>query len=197
MQRAAARQSRGLTLIEMCLVLALLVVIAAVATPLLEGSFSRANLQSAADLLTAAWSRARLAAMESGVTHVFRFEPKGTRFQIITLNDLGMLESETPDIDDANSEYGIDEMMRSPQNRLPEGVAFAAAEIAASSQVAATYGETTGTNWSSPILFHADGTTSDATVLLANGDGQTVRLTQRGLTGITQVSDLGHEAVPP
>lgn len=197
MQRAAARRCRGLTLIEVCLVLALLVVIAAVATPLLEGSFSRANLQSAADLLTAAWSRARLAAMESGATHVFRFEPKGSRYQIITLNELGIPQTETPDLEDTNSEHGIDEMMRAPQDRLPEGVAFAAAEISASSQVTATYGEATGTNWSEAVLFHPDGTTSDATVLLANGDGQTMRLTLRGLTGTTQVSELGREAVAP
>lgn len=197
MHRATSRRFRGLTLVEVCLVLALLVVVAAVATPLLEGSFSRANLQSAADLLTAAWSRARLAAMESGATHVFRFEPKGSRYQVLTLDQLGAPQSETPELEGLNAEYGIDEMARATQDRLPEGVAFAAAEIAASSQIAATHGETSGTNWSEAILFHPDGTTSDARVLLANGDGQTVRLTLRGLTGITQISDLGREAVTP
>ena len=58
----------GLTLVEVILVLALLVVIAAVSTPLLEGSFTRAGLQGGGDLLRAAWGKARLAAMESGET---------------------------------------------------------------------------------------------------------------------------------
>ena len=51
----------GLTLVEVILVLALLVVIGAVSAPLLEGSFARAGLRHGGDLLRAAWGRARLA----------------------------------------------------------------------------------------------------------------------------------------
>jgi prepilin-type N-terminal cleavage/methylation domain-containing protein len=198
MRLSASRRigKRGLTLVEVCLVLALLVVIAAVATPLLEGSFARASLQGGSDLLRGAWARARLAAMESGLTYVFRFQPNGGRYQIVTLNDLGMPGAETV-VEGVDPEYDVDDMMRVPQPRLPEGVIFAAADISTSSQVLATLGTTEGGVWSNPILFHPDGTTSDASVLLSNDSGQTVRVTLRGLTGISNVGDVGSEAVGP
>ena len=53
----------GLTLVEVILVLSLLVVIGAISVPLLNGSFSRAHLNAAADLLRDAWSRSRLTAV--------------------------------------------------------------------------------------------------------------------------------------
>jgi type II secretory pathway pseudopilin PulG len=193
-------QVRGLTLIEVCLVLALLVVIAAVATPVLEGSFARASLQSGGDLLRGAWARTRLAAMESGVAYVFRFQPNGSQFQIITLSDLGLPGGEVVAADSATAgdgEYSVDDMMRTPKNRLPEGIAFAAGDISASSQVLATLGNAGGGVWSNPIVFHPDGTTSDASIVLKNERGQTLRVTLRGLTGISNVGDVGSEAVGP
>jgi hypothetical protein len=46
-------------------------------------------------------------------------------------------------------------------------------------------------------VFHPDGTTSDASIVLANEGGQTLRVTLRGLTGISNVGDIGSEAVGP
>jgi hypothetical protein len=51
-------------------------------------------------------------------------------------------------------------------------------------------------NWSPPILFKPDGTTSDASVVLQNDRGETIRVTLRGLTGIASASEVGSEAVP-
>jgi type II secretory pathway pseudopilin PulG len=190
-------RTRGLTLVEVCLVLALLVVIAAVATPLLEGSFSRASLHSASDLVRGAWARARLAAMETGLTYVFRFEPNGSRYQIITLSDLGMPGGEAVAAVAPAGDYELDDMLRAPKAQMPDGIVFASGEISTSSQVLATLGTVEGGVWSNPILFHPDGTTSDASIVLANDSGQTVRVTLRGLTGISSVSDIGAEAVGP
>jgi hypothetical protein len=179
------------------LVLALLVVIGAISAPLLGGSFARAELQGASDLLRGAWSRARLAAMESGQTHVFRFQPKGSGYQIVTLTDLGALVAETIAVEDPNVEHKPEDILRLPSDRLPDNVVFAAGDVSASSQVLATMGTATSSTWSSPILFHPDGTTSDATVVLANDAQQTVRVTLRGLTGISNVSEVGMEVVGP
>jgi type II secretory pathway pseudopilin PulG len=186
-----------LTLVEVCLVLALLVVLGAISAPLLGGSFARAELQGAGDLLRAAWSRARLAAMESGQTYVFRFQPNGSEFQIVTLSDLGTPGAEVLPAVDTTSEQKPEDILRLPENRLPEGVLFAAGEVSASSQVLATLGTATGGVWSSPILFHPNGTTSDATLVLANDAQQTIRVTLRGLTGISNVTEVGKEAVAP
>lgn len=188
---------RGLTLVEVCLVLALLVVMGAVAAPLVEGSFSHARVKSGAELVRGAWARARLGAMESGQIHVFRFEPQGSRFQIITLDQLGMPASESLAPEDPDAEHDVVDMLRLPGSRLPDGVKFAAANISDSSQVLATLGTATQSAWSAPILFHPDGTTSDASIVLMNAAQQTVRVTLRGLTGIANTSDVGREAVGP
>jgi type II secretory pathway pseudopilin PulG len=195
--RSRAALRRALTLVEMCLVLALLVVIGAMAAPLMEGSFSRAGVQSGAELVRGAWARARLAAMESGQTYVFRFEPRGSRFQIITLDKLGMPGSEVMQPDAPNAERDVADMLRLSRSRLPDGVIFAGGDVSSSSQVLATLGTIDQTAWSAPILFHPDGTTSDASVLVANAAQQTVRVTLRGLTGIASASDVGREAVAP
>jgi hypothetical protein len=79
---------------------------------------------------------------------------------------------------------------------LPDGVIFADAQVSSSNQLTATLGSTGGGSWSSPILFRPDGTTSDASVLLVNASGMTIRVTLRGLTGISNASEVGKEAVP-
>ena len=199
MREAPSQPARkhGLTLVEVCLVLALLVVIGAISAPLLENSFSRAELHGAGDLLRGAWSRARLAAMESGQTYVFRFEPNGSRFQITTLSEFESLGGEASPVVASTTVYEPEDILRLPQDRLPEGIVFAAGDIAASTQVMAKLGTTGANIWSSPILFQADGTTSDASIVLGNEIGQTMRVTLRGLTGISNVAEIGREAAGP
>ena len=187
---------RGLTLLEVCLVLALLVIIGAVATPVMDGTFSRGALRGASDVLRGAWARSRLAAMESGQTCVFRAEPNGRRFQMVALTALGTPESETL-VADSGGNRDVSDMLRMRENRLPEGVRFAAFDVSASSQLMATLGDATVGVWSAPILFNPDGTTSDATVLLANEGNDTIRVTLRGLTGISNIGDVGKEPVTP
>jgi prepilin-type N-terminal cleavage/methylation domain-containing protein len=190
-RRACTRN--GLTLVEVILVLALLVVIGAISVPLLEGSFSRAGLHSAGDTLRGAWAKARLAAMLSGQTCVFRFEPNGSRFQIVTLDQLGLPETSELQPDDPNAQHEAADMLRLPRSRLPDGVVFAAGDVAASSQLTATLPGATDGPWSNPILFYPDGTTSDASVLLSNSRQTTIRVTLRGLTGISNTTDLASE----
>jgi type II secretory pathway pseudopilin PulG len=48
----------GLTLVEVILVLALLVVVGAVTVPVLSGSITQARLQHSGDLVRAAWGKA-------------------------------------------------------------------------------------------------------------------------------------------
>jgi type II secretory pathway pseudopilin PulG len=193
--RPVARHN-GLTLVEVILVLSLLVIIGAISVPLLGGSFSRAGLHSGSDLLRGAWSKARLAAMQNGDTYVFRFEQGGSRFQLIKLNQLGMPESDELAPEEKDAEHSPADMLRKSQNRLPDGVVFAAGDVSKSSQIEATLGATADGPWSQPVLFRPDGTTSDASVVLENDRKQTIRVTLRGLTGISSSSDIANEAAP-
>jgi len=184
----------GVTLIEIMLVLALLVVIGAVAAPMLEGSLARAKLEQSGELVRAAWTKARLSASESGETRVFRFEQNGARYQILALGELLLPENSTLSVDDT-PERDVSDLLRLGEARLPDGVVFAKGEVSASAQVAALLGETAVTGWSAPILFRPDGTTSDATLVLANSAQQTIVVTLRGLTGVSRVSDESSEVV--
>jgi hypothetical protein len=186
-------QHRGLTLVEVCLVLALLVVIGALAAPLMEGALSQAALRSSGDLLRGAWAEARLAAMQSGSSYVFRFEPNGSRFQILRLERLGLPEFEALAAEDSEKEHNPVDILRLSTNRLPEGVIFTAGDMTSSSQVAAMVGPSNDGPWSGPVLFHPDGTTSDATVVLTNDQEQSLRVTLRGLTGISTAGDVEME----
>src|SRR5262245_37526094 len=186
---------RGLTLVEICLVLTLLVVIASFATPILSGAMERRALTSGAGLLQAGWIRARNAAMQSGQTYVVRLEPKGSRFQVCSLDQLMLPESQQLPPEDSDAEYSAYDILRFFKTRLPDGVIFGKADVANSNLLTATMGTAGDGPWSAPILFRPDGTTSDASVLLVNEPGQTVRVTLRGLTGTSVAGEVGMEDV--
>src|SRR6476661_6775666 len=116
---------RGLTLVEICLVLTLLVVIASFAIPLLGGAVERRSLMSGAGLLQAGWTRARLAAMQSGQTYVVRLEPKGSRFQVLSLDQLALPESQEMPAEDPEADNSVYDILRFFKTRLPDGVKFA------------------------------------------------------------------------
>jgi type II secretory pathway pseudopilin PulG len=197
--RRAAGLRSALTLFEVLLVLALLVVIAAVSLPLVSNSLARARLENSGDLVRAAWGRARLAAMKAGEPYVFRYEPKGSRYQIAQLSALSGDDANTlnalPAESEEDSEYAEADMLRLAKSRLPTEIIFAAGDVSAVPQLAGAAAPAAG-GWSQPIVFYPDGTTSDATVVVANSVGQTQRVTLRGLTGISRAGEVGNEALP-
>jgi type II secretory pathway pseudopilin PulG len=191
-------QRAGLTLVELILVLSLLVVIGAIAAPLLDGSFARARLWHGGDLLRAAWTRARLSAMESGQTQAMRVELRGGHYQLAVWDSVQAAAGQSPPLSAAppateeepgfSGEFGND--------CLPAGVVFATADIAPIMQLKSKPAAAVTEGWSPPILFYPDGTTSDASVLLANERELTLRVTLRGMTGVAQPSEVGQEALP-
>jgi prepilin-type N-terminal cleavage/methylation domain-containing protein len=197
MSHAAKRppRRRGLTLIEVCLVLTLLVVIASFAAPLLGGAIERRALMSGAGMLQAGWTRARLAAMQSGQTYVVRLQPKGSQFQVLSLDQLMMPESQELPPENPDAEQTPYDILRFFKTRLPSGVIFGHADVANSNQLTATVGSSADGPWSSPIVFRPDGTTSDASVLIVNEPGHTIRVTLRGLTGTSIAGEVGKEDV--
>jgi prepilin-type N-terminal cleavage/methylation domain-containing protein len=187
---------RGLTLVEVMLALALLVVISAISLPMLEGSFSRASLYSGADLLRGAWAKARLTAMQSGQTHAFRYELSGGRFQIAALGDMALPENN--EIVPVQPDAAPDDNVRVSlsQNQLPSGIVFSGGDVSSSNQMLAMQPDLGQGPWSPPILFYPDGTTSDASLLLSNENLVTVRVTLRGLTGVASIVDVETEVLP-
>jgi hypothetical protein len=137
--------------------------------------------------------------MQSGQTHVFRYEPDGRGFQITALGEMGLPENNqvvlaNPDI--ANGEDEENDRISRLQNRLPSGVVFLGGDISSSNQILAMQPEVGQGPWSPPILFYPDGTTSDASLLLSNEDQVIVRVTLRGLTGVSSIVDVEEEVTP-
>jgi prepilin-type N-terminal cleavage/methylation domain-containing protein len=182
---------RGFTLIEVLLVLVLLVVIGALAAPILTGALSRSQLRNGGDIVQAALTRTRLTAMESGQTQVFRCEMKGRRFQAGSMAELASAGGVPvgPDVDEGPHTGRLD------VTRLPSGVTFGAGQFAPSQQLAAFLGQTSDATWSNPIVFSPDGTCTDATLLLVNETKQTIRVTLRGVTGTATVGEVDMEDV--
>lgn len=186
-RRAIQSRLSGLTLVEVILVLSLLVIIGAVSVPVLEGTFTRSRLHHGGDLLRAAWARARLAATQEGQTYAFRFLPQESEYQILPLGRLAEADAALPAAEDT-SETEDEEATWQSADSLPSGVVFAASQVSAAPQLAS--GPVSDATWSLPILFHPDGSTSDAVVTLANEQGLTLRVTLRGLTGTARTGEI-------
>jgi prepilin-type N-terminal cleavage/methylation domain-containing protein len=204
MQRSSPQ--RAFTLLEIMLVLAVLVVIAAVSTPAIARFARTQELRSAGDVIRGEWARARVKAMKSGRIHVFVFEPDGNHYSVdYWAADDDMLEAgddsalQKPDSFTASNTdpTGSDSVDPMFAEELPSGVRFLlgdSLETNRSAAVEANLETSTAENkdvtWSAPILFYSDGTTSTAELVLANNEGRAVRVSLRGLTGVAKVSEV-------
>ena len=176
-----------MTLLELVLVLAVLVVVAALAVPALDRPLAAQRMKSAADLVRSTLTKSRVEAMRSGEVQLFRFLPETGEYQVERFAGLeGIVEQSDPTAA-AVGASGLSGM-------LPEDIVFLTADRAEAardqavemSQVSAA-GEG---GWSQPIMFYADGTTSTARVLLRGEYGMSVDLFLRGLTGGVQVGEV-------
>lgn len=188
---------RGLTLVEVLLVLALLVLLASITWPALEQPMANQRLRKAADKVRTDWVRARVEAMSTGETCLFRYAAGEDRYQVET-HPAPESVLETPYPDSAAAAQTSDPVDLSAatecrRHTLPEGIVFVEGETLADTRSALYQQSTTAApaegEWSDPILFHADGTTSDATLVLANTHNRRIQLTLRGLTGVVTVGD--------
>jgi hypothetical protein len=191
--RLAFASRQAFSLLEVVLVLALLVLISAIVWPNFDKPFASQRLHSAADLVKSEWMRTRVRAMTTGLPHVFRFQPETGSFQIEAIGGMDAELEATQAMD-----FGVPIQPRLPTGEselpgLPEGVVFMGGQAAADTRgmlVESQAIATAAADWSQPVYFYPDGTTSDARVLLKNEHELYVMVDLRGLTGITSVSDV-------
>ncbi|MEQ8785577.1 MAG: prepilin-type N-terminal cleavage/methylation domain-containing protein [Pirellulaceae bacterium] len=205
------RTPRGFTLLELLLVLALLVMIAALVIPALQLTLQDQRLRKAGDLLRSQMGKARVRSMKTGRMHALWIEPGGNRYRIepwITGDEA--LEGNQSAQDAGGQGMGAqgvgglagggaamsDPNLMMTEEVLPEGVVFYASESAqdnrtllALQQGTSASGATQASPSAPPILFYPDGTTSTARLVVTDGEGSFVLVAIRGLTGIAQVSD--------
>ena len=201
------QRPRGLTLLEVLLVLGLLVVVAALAAPTVGLTLDSNRLRSSGDLVRASLAKARLKAMESGRTYTFRYQPGGNGYVIeawYSADDF--LEASTLALGTtaggmmsggAAGQTPIQNPMQNaaPTNpeTLPESITFAGSEMTTDMRAAmlmqtTAVGQSVDETWSQPMFFYPDGTSSTARLVLLNARQRSITLTLRGLTGVVKVS---------
>lgn len=182
----------GLTLLEMMLVMAILVAVAALAMPALGRSVESHRLSQGADLVRAAWMRAHVKAMRENKIHMFRYQLSGNRFRTESWRTL---EDESPppgqELLAAQTSAPADDR----ETELPEGVQFVAGDAQFENRSASVEDEVSrfasaDGSWSRPILFYPDGSTSNAHIVVGNQRKATIRVDLRGLTGNVQVREV-------
>ncbi len=186
---------RGITLFELALTLALLVIIATLTVPLVSDAFQTSRLSIGGDEVRQALEHARYHAMRTGDTYEFRFEVGGRRYRIrpwAALTSANLPGNSGPGgaAAAAGSSFAGGAETGEKTGEMPEEIVFLAMSSAGSTAVAAaaaTEGDSTA--WSVPILFYSDGTTTDATIRLKSDRGLYIDIRQRGLTGIVRVSE--------
>ncbi len=205
--RTRTDASRAFTLVEVLLVLALLVIVAGMAWATLQRPMARQRLRSAADEVRSQWCAARIDAMKSGHTFAFRYLVHGDRYHLAAQDDTEAATStsappsssaapssttaQTAESDD--DELGDDPLPPPVDKVLPQGIRFLPADgnndLAAMGDNHETGPADNSGDWSDPIYFYADGSTSDARLSIASDRHAAMRLQLRGITGSVTVDD--------
>ena len=193
---------RGHSMMEMVVVMSVLAGMAALAWPMLKSPMDKLRLQSAAQEVSAALSKARLKAMQSGEAQVFRFQPHTGKFQVKPLS-----EEETPGSDvqtedessvtdlaqDGSEHSPLNEVADglSEEKELPEGICF---EIAVDTddsvpEIVKTTVESEGVEWIDLAIFYPNGGTTNAVVGLHGGPDFCVDVKLSGLTGTAKIGE--------
>jgi Tfp pilus assembly protein FimT len=185
---------RGITLVELLLALAIIVALTSLAVPAVGRAWERYRVRQAADLMRAAFAHGHVEAMRTGQIQVMRLEIGGSKYylqpwmagdEVINVSADEAYEQSTP-------QYQAEPVA---EKHLPEDVTFAMAEAKFDSrameiEAEASKQQTALTQWSQPILFYPDGTSSQAKVTVANERGEAMQVTLRKLTGLSTLGEM-------
>lgn len=184
--------SRGFSLFELLIVLAVIITISAMAAPNLMDRVRNGTVQDAAEEVREVLANARTFAIDSGVDYHFRFEVNGHAVVAIPAEPRPALANSfsTDNTDTRTSLEALilddDLFLRALKDANPggeqlEGIAFDTLPEAA---------DLAQRTWSSPILFRFDGTAEDRTFRIMDAENRTAEISVRGLTGAIRVSPV-------
>ncbi|MBN1908173.1 MAG: prepilin-type N-terminal cleavage/methylation domain-containing protein [Pirellulales bacterium] len=199
---------RGMTLLEVLLVLGLLAIVACTVWISMDRPIATQRLREAADVVRVAWGRARVKSMTSNQTYVFRYERQGNRYTLAPHQGIEFAPEQRPEelTGQVEAAPADEPLVASQAKMLPDKITFAGgqcqfdqravflmdevdtlAEGFGAEDSPAASGEA---GWSEPIFFYPDGTSTTAELTLENQHGSRITLSLRGMTGVVTISDL-------
>ena len=212
--RPGSRLRRGVTLVELLVVVAILVILAALASIPLATVLQSQALSQGADILRARLAQTRVEAMRTGKIHLLEYSPDTNQFGIAvwegeilegeTMSPDGLVEGSPRKIYLGSGSLEVDGQAKfgAATEFLPDGVRFVGGQTLADERtLSAAEDSGTGTPSSSaqgaaPVYFYPDGTTSKSSIVLANENGNALVVTLRGLTGFTTVTETTMGGAP-
>jgi prepilin-type N-terminal cleavage/methylation domain-containing protein len=180
-----ARRRRGYTLMEMVLVMAILVILAAVGYPTVDSMYDGIRLQAGADSVRAAWADAQSRAVDEGRPYRFAVLPGKGNYRVaphgaenwggaVGLSDSGEGQGPALVLEEA----------------LPKGVVFtnAQGEGLGGGQTVVAAESIDPSQWQTVAVFLPDGTAEDDAEIVLHMPGTRPIVVQlRALTGVVTV----------
>lgn len=167
----------GFTLVELLLVLALVVLVAAMVAPSLSGTLGRVRLEAAAEAVRTAWVDARLEAIRTGEAVAFQCRLGTGEYTVSKLADAGAAL--------AGSEEVADQVTLAIDEHEDLG-AVKFVQLSAGDPLTAAVDPTVA----ACVVFRPDGATDDAWAIVESEDGRRRRITLRGLTGAARIDEV-------
>lgn len=201
----------GFSLFELLLVLVILVAVASIVVPSINGTLKQQQFQRECDRVRIVWEEARLKAMRTGQAQVFRFVAGSGEYSVepwlqatdeVEASDGAtvMMAGGLAQVDLQSGGMSAAVELGTAAEKLEEGFVFSSGAVLGDTRTLLIQ-QQTGTvsggagNQSAPIMFYPDGTTSTAEVAIKNDQGAQRLLRIRGLTGeisvVQAVGDAG------
>jgi prepilin-type N-terminal cleavage/methylation domain-containing protein len=175
---------RGLTLLEIVIVMVILVVVAAWSVPTIQRSFSSQKLTKSADLVRSELNRARVRAMRTGEIHAFFYQVESPNFKVAAFNnELSRVLNESLNNQSersSNFDFGSE--------RLPRGVVFTGGDVVEDARSLSAMADNPDAGRLRPILFYPDGSSQTASVFIRSEDQDVMQIHLRGMTGTSTIS---------
>ena len=193
------QQGRGaFTLLEIMIVLALMVVVAASATPLYRSTLRNERLRKAAQAIAADWTRTRAQAMQAGETQIWLCTLSEGSYSssssagLSTADAVGAVTEATgmtttaTDASSGASDFG---------QGMPDGISIVSILVSdADSIVTMAQASNEGQSGAATVLFYPDGTTSSARLTVADEEGRSISVMLNGMSGTVRVTPTGESS---